>query len=146
MSAPRTFYLIRQVSSVIRTVIERGLAELGITPAQYTLMNWLAQREGVTSAMLARALQVSPQSMSTMISALHDKGLVARRNDSTNKRILLISLTTAGKAALEACDRVVDGLEDEYFGQLRATELIAFRETLEGLLFRRGRRGPNANR
>lgn len=140
MAALRTFYLIRQVSNLVRIILERGLADLDITPAQYTLMNWLMERERVTSAMLARALQVSPQTMNTLISALQKKGLVSRANDARNKRILLISLTPAGRDAMAACARIVDRLEDEYFAQLGATELIAFRHTLEGLLNRRPRR------
>jgi DNA-binding MarR family transcriptional regulator len=140
MAAVRTFYLIRQVSNLVRTVIERGLDELDITPAQYTLMNWLVEREAVTSAMLARALHVSPQTMNTLISALHKRGLVDRRNDATNRRILLISLTAQGRDAVTTCNRIVDRLEDEYFEQLGATELVAFRHTLERLMTRRARR------
>jgi DNA-binding MarR family transcriptional regulator len=140
MAAVRTFYLIRQVSNLVRTVIERGLDELDITPAQYTLMNWLVEREAVTSAMLARALHVSPQTMNTLISALHKRGLVDRRSDATNRRILLISLTAQGRDAVTTCNRIVDRLEDEYFEQLGATELVAFRHTLERLMTRRARR------
>jgi DNA-binding MarR family transcriptional regulator len=140
MAAVRTFYLIRQVSNLVRTVIERGLDELDITPAQYTLMNWLVERDAVTSAMLARALHVSPQTMNTLISALHKRGLVDRRSDARNKRILLISLTREGRDAVTTCNRIVDGLEDEYFEQLGATELVAFRHTLERLMTRRARR------
>jgi len=140
MAALRTFYLIRQVSNLVRTVIERGVAELDVTPAQYTLMNWLVDREAVTSAMLSRALQVSPQTMNTLISALHKRGLVDRRNDTKNKRILLISLTAKGRDAVATCNRIVDRLEDDYFDQLGATELVAFRHTLERLMTRRARR------
>jgi DNA-binding MarR family transcriptional regulator len=140
MAAVRTFYLIRQVSNLVRTVIERGLDELDVTPAQYTLMNWLVEREAVTSAMLARALHVSPQTMNTLISALHKRGLVDRRSDATNRRILLISLTAQGRDAVTTCNRIVDRLEDEYFEQLGATELVAFRHTLERLMTRRARR------
>lgn len=141
MAALRTFYLIRQVSNLVRTVIERGVAELDITPAQYTLMNWLVDRDAVTSAMLARALHVSPQTMNTLISALQKQGLVDRRHDAKNKRILLIALTEKGRDAVARCNRIVDGLEDDYFAQLSATELVAFRHTLERLMTRRARRG-----
>lgn len=139
MPALRTFYLVRQVSNLIRTVIERGLAELDVTPAQYTLMNWLVDRDAVTSAMLARALHVSPQTMNTLISALQKRGIVDRRSDAKNKRILLISLTDKGRAAVMSCNRIVDRLEDEYFAQIGATELVSFRYTLEGLMSRRAR-------
>lgn len=139
MAALRTFYLIRQVANLVRTVIERGVAELDVTPAQYTLMNWLVDRDAVTSAMLARALHVSPQTMNTLISALQKRGLVDRRSDAKNKRILLIALTPEGRNAVATCNRIVDRLEDDYFAQLGATELVAFRHTLERLMTRRAR-------
>lgn len=134
MPALRTFYLIRQVGNQIRVLIERGLADFGVTPAQYTLMNWLLAREAVTSAMLARALHVSPQTMNTLIASLQDQGLVVRRSDTTNKRIRLVSLTEKGRNVVAECNRVVDGLENEFFAQLGATDLVAFRYTLEGLM------------
>ncbi len=142
MPAPRTFYLVRQVSNLIRSIIERGLAEFDITPAQYTLMNWLIARDAVTSAMLARGLHVSPQTMNTLISALQNRGLVTRGKDMKNKRIRLVSLTDEGRAAVVACNRVVDRLENEFFAQLGATDLVSFRYTLEGLMTRSRRPRP----
>lgn len=136
MPATRTFYLIRQVGNQIRVLIDRGLAQFDITPAQYTLLNVLAARESMTSAMLARALQVSPQTMNTLISALQKQGFIARSKDAKNKRILLIALTDQGRETTAACNRIVDRLEDEFFGHLGATELVSFRYTLEGLLAR----------
>lgn len=136
MPAPRTFYLIRQIGNQIRLQIERALADCEITPAQYTLLNVLSAREAMTAAMLARALQVSPQTMNTLIFALQKRGLVARSKDTKNKRILLVSLTPAGRDAMTTCNRIVDRLEDEFFAQLGATELVSFRYTLEGLLAR----------
>jgi len=144
MRAPRTFYLIRQVHNSVRALIERGLADFDITPAQYTLMSWLLMRDAMTSAMLARALQVSPQTMNTLISALHKRGLVARKKDAKNKRILLISLTERGRETMAACERIVDRLENEFFAYLGATDLVALRYTLEGLMTPTRRARPAA--
>ena len=134
MRAPRTFYLVRQVHNQVRVLLERGLAAFDITPAQYTLMNWLSLREAMTSAMLARAQQVSPQTMNTLISGLHKRGLVTRKKDSKNKRILLISLTERGRETMSACERAVDRLENEFLAPLGATDLVALRYILETLM------------
>lgn len=142
MPAPRTFYLVRQIGNQIRVQIERALADFDITPAQYTFLNVLAARDAMTSAMLARALQVSPQTMNTLISVLQKRGFVTRSKDAKNRRILLISLTPQGRQIMTACNRVVDRIEDEFFAHLGATELVAFRYTLEGLLARTRRPRP----
>jgi DNA-binding MarR family transcriptional regulator len=50
-----------------------------------------------TSADLARAEQISPQSMGATLAGLEARGLVARSADPTDGRRVLLSLTVAGR-------------------------------------------------
>lgn len=62
----------------------------------------LAQLERLgptTSADLARAEQISPQSMGATLKALDDCGLLVRSPDPTDGRRLLISASAAGRKA-----------------------------------------------
>jgi DNA-binding MarR family transcriptional regulator len=68
-----------------------------------------------TAAALAKAEQISPQSMGATLAGLEARGLVARRDDPVDGRRILLSVTAAGLDALRArrvakTDRLADAL------------------------------------
>ncbi|MDF0531544.1 MarR family transcriptional regulator [Tsukamurella sp. 8F] len=56
----------------------------------------------MTTASLARVEQISPQSMGATVRSLQDKGFLAGDPDPTDGRRVVLSLTEAGRAAVEA--------------------------------------------
>lgn len=132
--APRPFYLIGQLNAAVRLRLERALRDYDLTVAQYTAMSRIKGREVLSSAKLARAHHVSPQSMNELIGNLEARGLLSRREDPDNRRVLLVSLTDAGRELLAQCDRAVDALEAEFFAGLDGAELAALRKILDRLL------------
>lgn len=81
-----------------------------------------------TNADLAKAEQISPQSMSATLAGLERRGLIARAGDPHDGRRVLLSVTRAGKATIEAKRAVrtqriaaaLGHLEEEEVGALRA--------------------------
>lgn len=55
-----------------------------------------------TNADLAKAEQISPQSMSATLAGLERRGLIARAADPRDGRRVLLSVTATGKATIEA--------------------------------------------
>ncbi len=53
-----------------------------------------------TSAELARQEQISPQSMGATLSALQDRGLIARSSDPDDGRRVVLTITDTGRRAL----------------------------------------------
>ena len=133
-AAPRTLYLIRRVQLLTYARLEQALDQFDLTVGQYTLLSLLAQRTGMSAAQLSRRFAVTPQSMTEMITALDKKRLIRRRTAPANRRILLVSLTAAGRALTKRCEAVVDQVEADLLAKLSAAELAAFRHTLRTLL------------
>jgi len=131
---PRTFYLLNQVSSAVRLKLERALREFDLTATQYTVMSRVKGREILSSARLARAHHVSPQTMNELIANLEGRGFLSRKEDPENRRVLLVSLTDAGRDLLAACDRKVDVLEGDFFTSLNSADHGQFRKLLEVLI------------
>jgi DNA-binding MarR family transcriptional regulator len=131
---PRTFYLLNQVSSAVRLKLERALREFDLTATQYTVMSRVRGREILSSARLARAHHVSPQTMNELIANLEGRGFLSRKEDPENRRVLLVSLTDAGRDLLAACDRKVDVLESDFFTSLNSADHGQFRKLLEVLI------------
>lgn len=72
-----------------------------LTLSQQSVLARLRQAPGATSAELARAEYVSPQSMSITVSALVDVGLVAASSDPGDGRRRRLALTDEGAAVIE---------------------------------------------
>lgn len=83
--------LIRRLRADVRAS-DLNLSEAGVVAR--------LDREGpLTTAALARAEAMKPQSMGTLVAQLERQGLVARQPHPTDRRQMLITLTDAGLAA-----------------------------------------------
>jgi DNA-binding MarR family transcriptional regulator len=130
----RTIYLIRQVQLASGNALQERMQSVGLTAGQYTAMSMLGHRGELSSAALARKLNITPQSMNEVIATLGQKKLVSREEALDNRRVLLVRLTVAGRRQLDACDGMVNKLEEEFLGCLSGKELTAIRVALLKLL------------
>jgi DNA-binding MarR family transcriptional regulator len=132
--AARSSYLLRQAQLTVYAEMVERLKSVDLTPVQYMVLS-LSDAEGsLSSAELARRAQITPQSMNEVIAAIHRKGLIRRREDPENRRILRVALTKEGTRILAACDRRIDEMEDEIFRCFDRTELTMFRRLLAKLV------------
>ena len=130
----RTFYLLNRVNAAVNVQLESVLRPLDITVAQYTCMNRIRGHEVMSSAKLARAHRVSPQTMYEMITNLEKRGLLTREKGPENKKQLLVSLTRNGHKILDLCDRKVDEIEPLAFAGINTANHALLRELLQIVL------------
>jgi DNA-binding MarR family transcriptional regulator len=64
--------------------------------------------------------------MADLVVSLEQRGLISRRRDPDNRRVLLISLTEAGHALLAKLDEAIDGLEEHMLSGLTARQRADF--------------------
>jgi DNA-binding MarR family transcriptional regulator len=74
------------------------LAPLGLTYPQYLVMLVLWEDAGVSVKELGERLQLDSGTLTPLLKRLEAQGLVARRRDTDDERVVRIELTTAGKA------------------------------------------------
>jgi DNA-binding MarR family transcriptional regulator len=130
-SPPRLTYLIKRLEMAERARMEEVLQPLGVTLHQYTALSVLEHRGGLSSAQLARRNFVSPQASNQLVALLERHGLIERRSDSANRRILRMWLTDDGRALLAACHRAVDVIEERMLSALTGLQASDFRIALE---------------
>lgn len=130
--ARNTTYLLAQTSNLIRNAwIDPALKEHGITSLQYTVLSVINRYSGLSSAELSRRFFVAPQTMGPILTQLEKRGLIVRKENPENRRLLAISLTPRGEAVLTDSNRIIEGIELEIFGELDDTTLKQFREALQ---------------
>jgi DNA-binding MarR family transcriptional regulator len=114
-----------------RARMDEVLRPLGVTLHQYTALSILERREGLSSAQLARRHFVTPQAMHQLIATMERDGLIERRADEANRRILRAWLTDHGVDVLRSCHRLVDDVEERMLSSLSDDEAVAFGRALE---------------
>jgi DNA-binding MarR family transcriptional regulator len=101
--------LLHRLTKRLRRAQAERLAPLGLTPAQERALRLIARGESEAEAPrmteLADRLGIVPRSLTTVIDALEEAGLVRREIDPRNRRAILLRLTDHGAA-------VRDGLRD----------------------------------
>jgi DNA-binding MarR family transcriptional regulator len=74
-----------------------GMAPLGLTPAQGRALRLIARsEEPLRMTELADQLGIVPRSVTTVVDALEEAGLVHREIDPRNRRAILLRLTAEG--------------------------------------------------
>ena len=116
-------YLLKRAELAVRGCVEMALGEVALTPSQYFVLFLVATGEATSSAELARATGVLPQSMTELIALLEKRALIARTPDSVNNRILRIELTAAGARLFEKATEVAIRVERELLEDFEPREI-----------------------
>jgi DNA-binding MarR family transcriptional regulator len=89
------------------------LAQHGVTASQgYTLLS-LPQEGALTMNELSEAMEVASSTMTRMVDQLVSKGLVHRRPDKEDRRIVRVQLTAQGQVIRRTLDKALQ----EFFKQ-----------------------------
>lgn len=128
-----------KAGSRLAQAIERALAEADLTLPQFNvLMELAASPDGALPlhAVIDRLIS-TPANLSWLSSRMRDRGLVTKERDDDDARVVVISITEAGWAALdEAMPRVV-AAENQLWEQHGRAELRTLVALLEPLLVSR---------
>jgi|SRR5690606_26224288 len=129
--------LIRQVTTSMMRRVDQRMQPLNLTAWQWQPLLHLSLGKVDTVAALARDIQVDCGAMTRMLDRLEDKGLVRRQRSETDRRVVHLHLTPAGrKVAQEIMPIVIEELGVHLRGFNKA-EL----KTLTALLTRMVRNG-----
>lgn len=131
---PRTMYLLNQASLAVRSHLEAALRDLQMTGIQYTILATIKDHEGISSAELSRRFFVTAQTTNEIINGLEQRGLIVRKEDPANRRILRMKLTAQGRMLHRQCDKIADRIEAAAFDWVDRPDYDALRESLRSLL------------
>ena len=121
---------IKSAEQAMMAAKTEALRRFGLTVAQYAAMLSLYYVPEQSSAQLARAAAVTPQTMATVIAKLEQKRLVTRHPSSDHAKVLIASLTTEGEALLLRADKVARGIEQRMAEAFTAKERQQLTEML----------------
>ena len=99
---------------------------IGVSPPQYAILMTVAQLEdttaGATVVAVAQHAHVSGAFVTAESGKLARMGLLAKRPNPADGRSVLLSLTSKGRAAIEAAVPNIRAVNDAFFGKLGADD------------------------
>ena len=104
-------YLLKEASSALRAAMEEVLRPLGMSVTQYSCLELLAQRPGLSNSELARGAFVTRQTMNVLLQALERDGQVTRPAEAPVGKVLPTRLTPRGRRSLEKATVAVRSVE-----------------------------------
>ena len=118
MTYPRGIYerpalLLVKVGSQIVDRAEDALAEMGLSGRQYMLLAVLSADDAPSQLELAGLCGLLPAQVVPVLDKLEERGLVARTRSETDRRRYVVSLTAAGREALEQADALGRSLVEQ---------------------------------
>src|SRR5215469_1854043 len=104
-------YMLRRAQIAVFQEVFRAFAEVGIRPAQFSVLTVIARNPGRTQSQIAAALGIKRTNFVALIDSLERRGLAERRPAPSDRRSHALHLTGAGKAVVRRLDEMVDKLE-----------------------------------
>lgn len=98
----------------MRREAERRMAALGVTDAQWKPLWLLASGRATTGNEMARLLEMDAGAMTRLLDRLETKGLIERERSDTDRRVVELRLTAAGREASAQVPHVLAAVNNDF--------------------------------
>lgn len=123
--------LYGRVSKVVRDATDAELRHHGLRLGQDHLLAQLWHDDGRTPGEVAAAMGVTTPAVTKGATVLEGSGLLERRRDPIDQRLVRLWLTPAGRSLQRPVEQARAKVERTLLAGLGDQEVVAFREALE---------------
>ncbi|KQW28734.1 MarR family transcriptional regulator [Rhizobium sp. Root274] len=132
----RSWIAVGRACQLMQQALTRALGPLDIKPPHLDILINLYRFEGISQQELARKLLVGRSNMSMLLPQMEKRGLLERRPDERDKRILRLFLTADGRAVCEQAMVIQTGLIEDMLSATPLEDCTRMAETMETLIQR----------
>jgi DNA-binding MarR family transcriptional regulator len=127
------FLGILRMAEVFSRALSEILQPFRLTLSQYNVLQTLRQTgsEGLTCGEVGERLSTRDSDITRLLDRLELLGLVARRRERPDRRVVRTQITEEGTGVLNAIDKLVGELQVRHLGHLGAKKLGAFSALLK---------------
>jgi DNA-binding MarR family transcriptional regulator len=124
-------FALHAASRAVTAAYQPLLESLGVTYPQYLVLMILWEEDGVRVSRIGERLYLDSATLTPLLKRLEARGIVERRRNAEDERVVEIFLTTAGKKLQKKALAVADGILCRM--QLSLPELGRLRDELKAL-------------
>ena len=121
---------------LMQQALARALAPLDIKPPHLDILVNLYRFEGISQQELARKLLVGRSNMSMLLPQMEKRGLLERRADQRDKRVLRLFLTDEGRSLSEKAMQIQTELIERTLSATPLDDCQRLAETMDLLIQR----------
>jgi DNA-binding MarR family transcriptional regulator len=104
--------------------------EVGLSAATWFLLTMLIDEDGISQGEVSDRFEVDPSRITRLAQRLEKEGLLRRRRDPEDNRVVRLHATEEGRRLIESCQERREGFEERIWRELRREELAEFRRVL----------------
>lgn len=119
---PEFLDLHSKTNKALRVVTDAALRRHGLRLGQDHLLAALWERDGSTPGQVAAAVNVTTPAITKVATRMAETGLLVRRRDDRDNRLVRLWLTDSGRALREPIEAERQSLEDTITAGLTETE------------------------
>lgn len=126
--------LLGQISQAFRTMSDAFTDQVDMHRGQAVLLCTVAKVDGMTQSELAEQLAVQGATVTNMLQRMEESGLVVRRRDSEDNRLVRVFITDTGRAKELELTEQFRAMQEAIFQNISADERVELRRLLQQLL------------
>ncbi len=130
----RSWIALGRACQSMQSALTKALAPMNIKPQHLDVLVNLYRFERMTQQELARKLLVGRSNVSMTLPQLEKRGLIERRGDAGDRRVLRLSLTPAGRETAEKAMAIQTALIDSILSPVPMEHCALIAETVEALI------------
>lgn len=130
----KSWVSVARACQLMQSALARELAPFDIKPPHLDILANLYRYEGLSQQELARRLLVGRSNISMTLPQMERRGLIERRGDSRDKRVLRLYLTSEGKALAAQALQIQTDLIDRILSATPVEECVAIGSNMERMI------------
>ena len=127
-------WLLNNAARLNSRRLSAKLASHNVTPPQWGVLVALWEQDGLSLSELAQRSFFDGPTMTGIVDRLEKAGLVERRRDSTDRRVISVYLTEQGRALEQVLPLLSDEANEEAVAGLSEAEVAQFVSTLRTMI------------
>ena len=104
--------------------------EVGLSTATWFLLSMLIEEDGISQGEVSHRFEVDPSRITRLAQRLHDEGLLRRKRDPEDNRVVRLYITEEGRLLIEDCQERRERFESRFRREFSTEELAEFRRVL----------------
>src|SRR5215216_7206766 len=104
--------------------------EVGLSAATWFLLTMLIDEDGISQGDVSHRFEVDPSRITRLAQRLEKEGLLRRKRDPEDNRVVRLHATEEGRLLIESRQERCEGFEDRARREFSPEELAEFRQAL----------------
>lgn len=126
--------LLAPLLGLYRQNLDKMVQPYGLSAWQAPLINYLNDRDGQTPKELSKKMGIKPSSLTTMLTRMEKNGLVERRQNKVDKRVVNIYLTPKGGRASKKLRAITKFVDERNLAGFRVEERLLLLRLMEQMI------------